>query len=440
MTHFPNNQVIENSDRSKLASKQETPLVSVIIPCYNHAHFVGEAIQSVLDQHYQHFEIILVDDGSTDNTCEVVAQFGFKVRYIYQQNQGLSAARNTGLRAAQGELVGFLDADDLYEPNYLSTLVASLKSNPQADAVHCACRFVGHINKPLPQIIGKVVPAEKLYSTMLKGNFITPLCMLVYRYCYEKVGEFDTKLTSCEDWDMWLRISRDFDVISNEMVLGRYRVNPESMSTVIERMLDNRLSVLYKNIGIALSENSLLNDDELQAYSRAFLTTSIEYLQSGNQDQAYLCFSRALHLYPPLVEHQDIFYELAWGCTPRGHRGDFSVLDLTHNAQVLLEMLEKVFTDARISPTLKRLETQAYSNAFLVLSQLSYGKGDFGITRMFWLRAVSRDARKAFSKPFFPTIIKSFVGAGAFNRLKVWKSKIINRNILYISEPKIDSQ
>jgi glycosyltransferase involved in cell wall biosynthesis len=440
MTHFPNKQVIENSDRSKLNSQQEIPLVSVIIPSYNHAHLVGEAIKSVLEQDYHHYEIILVDDGSTDNTCEVVAQFGFKVRYIYQVNQGLSAARNSGLYAARGELVGFLDADDLYEPNFLSTLVAILKVNPQADAVHCACRFVDRFNNPLPQIAGKVAPAEHLFSTMLKGNFLTPVCMFAYKYCYEETGGFDRAFQGVADWDMWLRISKSFTVIATEQVLARYRVTPYSMSTDIESMLEDRLNVLAKHVGTKPSDRSSLSNEELESYSRVYLRAAVEYLQTGDQGQAYKCFYQALCLYPPLVEHQDVFYELAWGCTPRGQRGDFAAFDLTHNAQVLVRMLDEMFSNKQLPFELKQYRKRSYANAYLVLSQLCYGKGDFGKARIFWFRAVSRGARKAFSKPFFPSFIKSLAGAGTFNRLKVWKSKIINRNFLYISEPKIDSQ
>jgi glycosyltransferase involved in cell wall biosynthesis len=416
--------VIENSDHSTLISQQEIPLVSVIIPCYNHAHFVGEAIKSVLEQDYQHYEIILVDDGSTDNTREVVAQFGFKVRYIYQQNQGLSAARNSGLRAARGELVGFLDADDLYEPNFLSTLVAILKANPQADAVHCACRFVDRFNNPLPQIAGKVVPASQLYSTMLKGNFLTPVCMFAYKYCYEETGGFDRAFQGVADWDMWLRISKSFTVIATEQVLARYRVTPYSMSTDIESMLEDRLNVLAKHVGTKPSDRSSLSNEELESYSRVYLRAAVEYLQTGDQGQAYKCFYQALHLSPPLVEFQDIFYELAWGCTPRGQRGDFSLLDLTHNAQVLLEMLKKVFTDARISPALKQHERGAYSNAFLVLSQLSFGKGQPEDIRKFWLLTLSKSPTSAFRKDYVLLIFKSFLGVSLLSKLGYLKLKL----------------
>ena len=107
--------------------KPVEPLVSVIIPNYNHAQYVGDAIRSVLAQTYRNYEIIVVDDGSTDNSRETVSQFDDQVQYIYQKNAGLSAARNTGIKASKGSLIGVLDADDMYEPDYLSTLVSALQ-------------------------------------------------------------------------------------------------------------------------------------------------------------------------------------------------------------------------------------------------------------------------------------------------------------------------
>jgi glycosyltransferase involved in cell wall biosynthesis len=434
MTHFPGKSVTEKIYHKTDLDDQQNPMVSVIIPSYNHAHFVGDAIRSVLNQEYDRFEIILVDDGSTDNTGEVVAQFGFRVRYTYQPNQGLSAARNKGLRLARGELIGFLDADDLYEPDYLGTLVSLLKTNPHADGVHCACRFVDMYNQPLPQFAGRCVPPDKLYPNLLQGNFMTPNCMLIYRRCYQKVGGFDTSLSSCEDWDMWLRISRVFNIISTNRVLVRYRVYPSSMSTVVERMLLNRLAVLKKNIGKECSEITSLTDDELEAFARCYLTASIEYLQTGANEQAYQCLHRALDIYPTILQYQDIFYELAWGATPRGYRGDFGSLNLSHNKKVLAGMLDRVFPDARISIQLKPYRNKAYANFYLVLSQLSYGKEQFHQSREYWFRAAMMDLSPAFSKPYLLTLFKIIIGVKSINSIKRWKRRQMDQDLINLEK------
>ncbi len=111
--------------------ERDNPLVSIIIPNFNHGPFIADAIRCVLNQDYRSFEIIVVDDGSTDNSREVVAEFGEQVHYIWQENQGLSAARNTGIQAAKGAYIALLDADDMYEPNFLSTLMKALQEDPR---------------------------------------------------------------------------------------------------------------------------------------------------------------------------------------------------------------------------------------------------------------------------------------------------------------------
>ena len=111
------------------------PRASVVIPSYNHGEFVGDAISSVLAQTYGDYEILIVDDGSTDNTAEIVAQFGSRVRYIRQENQGLSSARNRGINVARGEFIGLLDADDMYEPTFLMSMIEALDDTDVFDDV-----------------------------------------------------------------------------------------------------------------------------------------------------------------------------------------------------------------------------------------------------------------------------------------------------------------
>ncbi|HAV76800.1 MAG TPA: glycosyl transferase, partial [Anaerolineae bacterium] len=194
-------------------SEQMNPLVSVIIPNFNHARFLGDAIRSVVGQDYKNVEVIVVDDGSTDNSREVVEQFGDKVKYIYQENAGLSAARNTGIRASKGSLIGVLDADDMYEPVFLSTLVADLQSNPKADGIYCGYQFVDQKNNLLPQIEARHVASELLYNALLDGNFFVPESIFLHRYVYDEVGLFDEALRACEDWDVWLRVTNKFRII-----------------------------------------------------------------------------------------------------------------------------------------------------------------------------------------------------------------------------------
>ena len=183
-------------------------LVSFVIPNYNHAQYLGDAIRSVLAQSYAGTEIVVVDDGSTDESRAVAEQFGARIRLLCQANAGLSAARNTGIQAATGDYIALLDADDLVEPLYTERLLAALAAAPQADGAYCGYRFVDQNNQPLPRLERRVVAPELLYTALLNGNYWVPESLLIRRECYLAAGEFDPALRACEDWDVWLRFSR----------------------------------------------------------------------------------------------------------------------------------------------------------------------------------------------------------------------------------------
>jgi glycosyltransferase involved in cell wall biosynthesis len=202
------------------------PKVSVVIPSYNSARFVGEAIESVLAQTYVDLEIIVVDDGSTDDTHDVVARFTDpRVRYVYQDNRERSAARNTGIRAAQGEYVAFLDADDLWRAEKLARQVGLLDAHPEVGLVYCGallmendrvfdeetCSYRGWVLRPL-LLVGNIV-AGSLSSAMVR------------RGCFDRAGLFDETFSACEDWDMWVRIALHYPLDFVPMPLVKCRVH-----------------------------------------------------------------------------------------------------------------------------------------------------------------------------------------------------------------------
>jgi glycosyltransferase involved in cell wall biosynthesis len=412
----PNLQLAQDNQLSHTTVQND--LVSVIIPNYNHAQYVGEAIQSVLDQTYRNFEIIVVDDGSTDNSREVVAKFGNQVHYIWQENQGLSAARNTGIRAAQGEFIGLLDADDLYEPDFINTLVSALKANPEADAVYCAAQFVDLMNNPLPQQTRQMVLPAQLYNTLLNGGFFPPLCFFAHKYCYEQTGLFDKSFQGCADWDMWLRISGRFTVISANQILARYRVVPQSMSSDPIYMLNERLAVLKKHFSKEPTDISLLTATQRQAYGRSYLLATVEYLQAHNLEKAYAHLSEMLTLCPELLAEFDVFYEFGCGDQPRGFRGHFDSLNLPYNAQVLMDILSRLFNDPKLTTQLKSYRRLAYANAYFALGALSYGTGQFAKARELLFHAAVTRPQFAANRLLITTFIKSMLGNKLLNHLK----------------------
>lgn len=363
-------------------------MVSVVIPNYNHAQYVGDAIRSVLAQDYGPVEIIVVDDGSTDNSRQVIAEFEDRVHYIWQENQGLSAARNVGITAANGAFIGLLDADDLYEPNFLSTLVALLESDPQAQGAYCGYRFVDHLDNPLPQGEARLLSDGQLYQVLLEGNFLVPESMLVRRHCYEEVGLFDESLTACEDWDMWLRITSQYKVIGTNRVLTRHRVLPGSMSANPDRMYKNRMVVLAKHLG-PIPENEIQwSEMQKKAYGCGYLTSAVEYLQYHEQHRAFECLVKMAELCPMLLTQLTTYYELALGDQKKGTRGHFATLDMEHNTDLLLNLLDRLFQDPGRALRLQAYRQLAYATSCYALALLSYGARDLRKTRHYLVHSL----------------------------------------------------
>jgi glycosyltransferase involved in cell wall biosynthesis len=218
-------------------------LVSVIIPCYNQANFLGEAIESALSQTYRHFEVIVVDDGSPDNTTEVASGYP-GVRCIRQENQGQGAARNTGLHESKGSYLIFLDADDRLLPNALQIGLNCLDAHPE-------CAFVyGHIK--IINSDGSPQPTQEQYciekghfQTFLRYNFIwTPATVMFRRDVFESIMGFEPSLSPAEDWDLYLRITRSFPIYCHDNVVAEYRVHRQNITRNYALMLKTSLAVL----------------------------------------------------------------------------------------------------------------------------------------------------------------------------------------------------
>lgn len=218
------------------------PLVSVIIPCYNYGHFLAEAIESVVQQAYPAKEIVVVDDGSADDTAAVAARYP-EVRYIYQQNQGLSAARNTGIEQSRGDYLVFLDADDWLLPNALAVNVAQLQQHPQAAFVAGTYTKVFD-NGQEPELM-QVIIADQPYQTLLsRGNFIAMIAAVMFTRWSLRQFRYDITLTNCEDYDLYLAITQRHPIVQHNQQLAAYRIHTAAMSAVATPMLRGALNVL----------------------------------------------------------------------------------------------------------------------------------------------------------------------------------------------------
>jgi glycosyltransferase involved in cell wall biosynthesis len=197
------------------------PLVSVIIPTFNRAWCLKEAIDSVLAQTYTHYELIVVDDGSTDKTKELLYQYK-GINAIYQENQGVSAARNKGIAASKGELVAFLDSDDLWKPEKLATQIAYFGQHH--DAMICQTEEIWIRNGR------RIFPKKKhkkesgyFFERSLELCLVSPSAVMIKRQLFNDVGLFDEKLTACEDYDLWLRVGAHLPIylIDEALIIKR---------------------------------------------------------------------------------------------------------------------------------------------------------------------------------------------------------------------------
>lgn len=216
--------------------------ISIVIPCYNHGHFVADAIESALEQTWPDCEVIVVDDGSTDDSATVARRYP-TARLLSQKNRGLSAARNAGLRMSTGEAVIFLDADDRLWPEAAGVAVDTFSAQPATAMVFGRCRIVNAAG--VPGRTNLVTVRGRYYEELLRDNCIwTPAMAAFRRSVVTLVGGFDENNSPAADYDLYLRISRDFPVVSHDQTVVDYRQHAHNMSRDPVLMLEATLTVL----------------------------------------------------------------------------------------------------------------------------------------------------------------------------------------------------
>jgi glycosyltransferase involved in cell wall biosynthesis len=194
-----------------MKKRLDKPLVTVIIPTYNRGWIVKEAIDSVLDQDFSDFELIVVDDGSEDNTREILGAYADAITVLHRSNRGVSAARNRGIAEASGQLIAFLDSDDLWLPGKLKTQVKFFEEN--ADAMINQTQEIWIRN-------GRRVNPKKrhhkfsgmIFERSLALCLVSPSAVMIRKSLFDTVGVFDERLPACEDYDLWLRVSCRYPV------------------------------------------------------------------------------------------------------------------------------------------------------------------------------------------------------------------------------------
>ena len=271
--------------------------VSVVIPTYNYGRFVTEAVESVLAQTCPPMEIIVVDDGSTDDTRNRLKPYTEVIRYVYQHNQGLSAARNAGICAARGECIALLDSDDTWHPRKLEVQMAFLAEHP--DVALLATDHLEDMSAGWPEIdVDSEPPAQKiLVEDILIRSRFGSCGVVVRKECFRKIGLFDTELRSAEDRDMWIRIACQYPVVKLQLPLWWYRIHGASMSYVADRMVYFERKVLQK----AFSQHPILRRKwltRLQAFSYFERSSAYTYDMAGMRLRAAARILLSISLWP----------------------------------------------------------------------------------------------------------------------------------------------
>ena len=265
--------------------------VSVIIPTYNRGWIIKEAIDSVLSQDYRDFELIVVDDGSTDNTDDILNSYREDIIVFRQKNQGVSAARNRGLAEASGRFIAFLDSDDLWLPQKLSRQVEFFNKNPDAQICQTEETWIRKGVRVNPKKRHKK-PWGMIFEPSLALCLVSPSAVMIRRSLFEKVGGFDETLPACEDYDLWLRISCRYPVylIDTPLIIKRGGHNDQlSASSGLDKF---RIKSLNKII-----ESDLLSKNQYEAAVKTLKQKCMIYAagcrKRGREDEALYYMSLA---------------------------------------------------------------------------------------------------------------------------------------------------
>lgn len=267
--------------------------VSVVTPTYNRARFLPEAVNSVLAQTYTDLELIIVDDGSVDDTRNVLEPFlaDGRVRYFYQENQGQSYARNLALEIAAGDFIAFLDSDDLWAPDKLEKQLAVLQKEPEVDIVHG--------DEAMIDEHGAVISLEnmKRYSgritrRLLADNSVSITTALVRRRCFDEMGGFDTSVGVADDYELWLRFSARYCFHYQPDIVASYRVMADQISSDKRRRFAANERIIREFL---VRYGEVLSPGELRWGVARFYCRKARYFASvGERGEAASAIVRAL--------------------------------------------------------------------------------------------------------------------------------------------------
>lgn len=378
------------------------PKVSVIIPTYNNSAHIARAIDSVLIQTYRDIEIIVVNDGSTDDTEERLRAYGDQIRYIYQENQERSAARNTGMRHAQGEFIAFLDTDDYWLPNKLQQQIAILEQKPEIDVVYSRAYLVDDDERK-HGLIGHPIQGSRheIYHQLLFGNNIIPSPTPVVRQsCCRQIGDFDLQLCQVEDLDYWLRVSERFQFwgISEPLACYRVTLGNELLTKMVKGGVPEKQIQLIEK---ALCRRSTDEAEARLALSLAHLYGSLIYAGAGNLRDSFRLYQSAKQQEPDLfTRHIQLASDMSANLASQVCRGQPSSKIGVHMVKTYWQQV------VNCTPTqLRQVLAKFYRNQFFQESQ----RGNRTLAFFLLFKILKNNPLLLFNRGVWSTIRKSLI-------------------------------
>ena len=295
----------------------DNPKISVVIATYNRANFLQETIDSVLRQRFRDYELIVVDDGSTDQTQTLLASYGSRIRYHYHENRGPSAARNLGVRHARAPWIAFQDSDDLMEPDHLETLYAYANEHPQCGMVFANGAYLdGAERKP-----GTIIPVAKSRRLANQGVRLVDLfeksivrlqASLISKKAYDAVGGHDESLRICMDLDLSFRLLMNYPVAYLDRVVFLYRFHEGNIGKNEELRLTENIRVIQKLLDqFPAAQRQLGVRRVAKRMAYRYYRLAKKRWNRGQRDEARQAIRAATALRPFFLKYR--LYQVSWG-------------------------------------------------------------------------------------------------------------------------------
>lgn len=382
------------------------PQVSVIIPTYNRKAYVQEAIDSVLVQTYTDYEIIVIDDGSTDGTgAALQARYGDKIHYVWQQNQGESVARNKGLEMARGEFIAFLDSDDLWLPEKLNKQVAYLTAHPKVDLLFGRAQLIDQHGQPMGKSIGRAAKSFDKKILYFWNPIGGPSTTLIRQTALDKAGNFDANIKFGEDWDLWFRVAAENNVVPLDEVLTCIRRHRDgqahypSADKNAERLAD-RLKMLTK----AFVRDNVSEEFQRTVLARQYAQAFIWEKAVGNQENAIQNLRLANDLDAHFVLSDKMGHLITAHLSQLADEAAVTTFDLALAAlQEILQDLHDVCGPNR--PVERAIKAQVYT----AFSFIALRTGQSDRTRRYAALAIYNDRRCLTNFGLLKNLVRGFV-------------------------------